>query len=59
MRIKKISGYKNCVCCGKKYGYFHPKSVYCTPECETRYRGKKKQTEVSLGYVPKHLIISN
>ena len=55
--MKKIRGYKNCVCCGKSYSYFNPRSVFCSRPCETKYRGKNRPTEVSLAYVPEHLSI--
>ena len=57
MRIYKIKGYKNCVRCGIKFSYFNSRSVYCSRECETRYRyGKERNRKVSLAYVPERLI---
>ena len=57
MRIHKIKGYKKCVCCGIKFGYYNSRSLYCGRECESRYRyGKERDRKVSLGYVPERLI---
>jgi hypothetical protein len=57
MRIKKIKGYKNCVCCGIKFSYFNSRRVYCGKQCELKYRlGKERNRKVSLAYIPERFI---
>ena len=59
MRVKKIQGEKDCICCGKTFGYFNRRNIYCSRHCEIHYKyyGKIRSREITLAYIPDHLII--